>query len=699
VVYVLPTTLRHFGYDGIGGTVMSSIQQSIGAALSLSLLGGAGTLVVRTQESPRQVAWPHYGGDRTFTRYSPLDQINRNNVGRLRIAWRRPGIDPRLTETFPDLSPSPYFRSTPIMIDGVLYGPDAVGLAEGFDGASGKTIWVQEAIERGLQGVAGQSTRGMDFWRNGSDQRVAFTRGEYLYVLDAKTGKYIREFGEGGRVNLHRDSPFSDAYRWTGGPTIVGDVVVVAGNGGGTNDLGVVKEGAPEDVRGYDVRTGKLLWTFHVVPRPGEFGADTWGGDSLNYSGTIGAYGAVTADEALGYVYVPLTAPSTLYGGHRLGQNLFASSLVCLDAKTGKRVWHFQMVHHDIWDYDNESAPVLGDVTVNGKRIKTVMQPNKNGFLFVFDRVTGEPVWPIEERPVPQSTVPGEHTWPTQPFPTKPPPFDRQGLTEDDLIDFTPALRAEAVEFLKSYVIGPLYTPPSLVNDEPGGKKGTFVNPGTWGAANWHTGAFDPETGMFYAVSHTIPYLNDLVKPSDPKATLQYALKQTSLPVVSPERVPTRQGAAASRARGDSVQRMKELIGPSGLPLTKPPYGRITAFDMNRGEQTWMVPNGDGPRNHPLLKDLHLPPLGSAGRAAPLVTKSLLFVGEGSDAIPGLPKDAWGRNFRAYDKTNGKVLWEIDLPAGTSGGPMTYMSKGKQYIVVPIGGRDYPPEWIALGLP
>jgi glucose dehydrogenase len=505
------------------------------------------TLLGQTQEKLTKAEWRYYGGDQAFTRYSPLDQITRDNVGQLQILWRHAALDPQLKEAFPDLNPSSNLRGTPVMIDGVLYGSDSVGLVHAFDAGTGKTLWVQESFDRGMSGMAGQSTRGIHYWRSGADERLVFTRGEFLYVLNAKTGKYHRDFGNEGRVNLHLDSQYANNYRWTGGPTMVGDVIVIAGNGGGTGDLGIVKEGAPENIRGFDIRTGKLLGTFHVVPQTGEFGSDTWGTDALKSSGSIGAYGAVTVDETLEYIYVPLTAPSTLYGGHRPGQNLFGSSLVCLDGKTGRRVWHFQMVHHDIWDYDNESAPVLGDITVNGRRIKAVMQPNKNGFLYVFDRVTGEPVWPIEERPVPQSTVPGEQTWPTQPFPTKPPAFDLQGLSVNELIDFTPELRAEAVAYLKNYVIGPMYTPPSVASDEPGGTKGTYVTPGTWGASNWHSGAFAPETAVFYVVSHTLPYLNDLVIASDPKATLRYHLQPRHRPRRRLARPPPRpRGAAVS---------------------------------------------------------------------------------------------------------------------------------------------------------
>jgi quinoprotein glucose dehydrogenase len=300
------------------------------------------------------------------------------------------------------------------------------------------------------------------------------------------------------------------------------------------------------------------------------------------------------------------------------------------------------------------------------------MQPSKTGFLYVFDRKTGKPVWTIEERPVPQSPVPSEHLSSTQPFPTKPAPFDRQGFTEDDLIDFTPELRARALELSKSFVLGPIFTPPSIESDVPGEKKGTLANPGWWGAGNWNTGAFDPETGVYYAVSHTWPSVYHLQKPTKPEATLDYAVVteiEDDFPLID------------------------------GLPIVKPPYGRITAIDMNRGEHLWMAANGDGPRDHPLLKDLNLPPLGIPGRPAPLVTKTLLFLGEGGNAIPGIKPGMWGKKLRAYDKANGKVIWEMELPAGTTGAPMTYLHEGKQYIVVAIGGKEYPPEWIALGLP
>ena len=633
-----------------------------------------------TQGSDERPGWQYYGGDRRASRYSPLDQIARDNVRNLRVAWRRPAVDAQLKNAFPDLSPSNYLRSTPIIINGTLYAPDGVGLLEAFDPSTGRSIWIQEPTHPTMKEAAGESTRGADVWRVGSDMRVLIVRGEYLYEIDAKTGKPVTAFGDRGRVSLDRHTPDEAPFFSFTGPIVVNDVIVIGGNGGGKigggyGDSGFVKESTPEDVRGYDARTGALLWTFHVVPQSNEPGADTWGGGSRDVAGNLASWSMLSADERLGYVYVPLSAPSvSYYGGWRPGNNLYSDSLVALNAKTGKLVWHFQMVHHDLWDYDTVGPPVLADITVNGRRINAVIQGSKTGFLYVFDRATGHPVWPIEERPVPHSTTPGEHSSPTQPFPTKPPPFERQGLTEADLIDFTPALKSEAVEIVRHFVIGPIFTPPSVRSEEPDGKKGSIVLPGVYGGGNWNNGAFDPETGMYYAVSHTVPWVYDLVKPTDSKATMDYAI---------------------DIGRGPS-KRHTDIKGPQGLPLTRPPYGRITAYDMNRGEIVWMTANGDGPRNHPLLKDLNLPPLGIPGRPAPLLTKTLLFIGEGSDAVFN---SGGGNKFRAYDKATGQVVWETELPAGTTGAPMTYMSGGKQYIVVAVGAKNHDAEWVALSLP
>ena len=354
-------------------------------------IGSVSSLEVESQESAGG-DWPYYGGDRSFTRYSPLDQITRDNVKDLEIVWRRPATASRWTvEAFPELDPSHYLRSTPLMINGVLYASNALGFVEAFDPATGETLWVQEPVEMTLQEVSGSSTRGLDIWSDGVDGRLFLVRGRYLYAINAATGARYEGFGlvDQGRVDLNFDVPGARNFNWTAGPIVVGDVVVVAGTTGGAGDGGIAREAAPEDVRGFDVRTGRLLWTFHVVPHAGEFGADTWGDGSREYSGDLGSWCCLTADEELGYVFVPLSAPTGMvYGGHRPGDNLFADSLVALDAATGERVWHFQMVHHDVWEYDTVGPPTLGDITVDGRRIKAVMQPSKTAFLYVFDRET-----------------------------------------------------------------------------------------------------------------------------------------------------------------------------------------------------------------------------------------------------------------------------------------------------------------------
>ena len=633
--------------------------------------------------------WATYGGDKAFNRYSPLDQINRENVKNLQFVWERPAVDPILTGEFPDLKAPNYFRGTPIMVNGVLYAPDGVGLVEAFDAATGRTKWVQQPVEPTLREAAGQSTRGVAYWTNGSDERIVAVRGEYLYAIDAKTGLPCRDFGENGRLSLNRHTKDDAPYFGWPGPFIVNDVIVIGGNGGGKAGAGYGDDGydprsQPEDIRGYDIHTAQLLWTFHVLPHKGEPGYDTWGKGSAEYVGNMAAWASLTADEKLGYVYIPLTAPTAShYGGHRPGMNLYSDTLVCLNAKTGKLVWDYQLIHHDLWEYDAATPPVLGDITVDGKKIHAVIAANKTSFLYVFDRVTGKPVWPIIERPVPKSTVPGEEAWPTQPFPTKPPAFDRQGFSEADLIDYTPELHKEALEIASHYVMGPLFTPPSIRSDEPNGKQGTLVLPGGWGAGNWNTSAFDPETGMYYAVSMTQAGSYGLIKNPDPNNPMLYGTgRLPGTPRPSPEH----------RVEGAG------RLSIDGLPIYKGPYGRITAIDLNQGTIAWMVPNGDGPRNNPLIKDLHLPPLGTPGRPAPLLTKTLLFLGESSDAVMGRAGVGGEAKFRAYDKSTGAVIWEKELPVGTTGGPITYLANGKQYIVLPIGGKSYGAGWVALAL-
>ena len=631
--------------------------------------------------------WGYFGGDNKFNRYSPLDLINTNNVDQLSIVWHRDATAASLRDDYNGMGFEKNLRSTPLLIDGVLYAPNIFGLVEAFDPATGETVWTQEPYQQTLLEAAGISSRGIAHWQQGIDRRLMVVRGSYLYALNPQTGEPFPDFGreEPGRVNLAYSAANANNFALTTSPLVIGNTAVIGGFLNGAGDGGSRKEAAPENIRGFDVRTGELKWEFNVVPQAGEFGYDTWEEGSAEWSGDIGSWCCLSADNELGIVYVPLGAPtSAYYGGHRPGDNLYANSLVALDAETGKRIWHFQMIHHDLWEYDNSSPPILGDITVNDRTIKAVMQANKNGFVYVFDRTNGEPVWPIVETPVPQSIVEGEATSATQPIPSKPPAFDRQGITLDDLIDFTPALRNQALELVDNFTLGPLYTPPSPWIE--GGNQGTLTLPNTWGAGNWNTGAFDPETGMYFAVSYTKTDNLGIAPTTSDSATMTHTIAQGS-------------------PNAPAIQ---------GLPLVKPPYGRVTALNMNTGELEWSIANGDGARDHPLLRDLDLPPLGIPNRPAPLVTKSLLFVGEGSDAVVGTVPGGggaydgpdtgydeswrWGTLFRAYDKSSGNTVFEIDLAAGTTGAPMTYMHEGKQYIVVAVSSRATDPEWIALGL-
>lgn len=636
------------------------------ARFSLLASLALGCTAVHAAES--ESGWTYYGGTRAFNRYSPLGQINADNVDDLEIVWRRAAVDPSITNAYPDLRVSNNLRSTPIIVNGILYAANGVGLAEAFDPATGATLWVQQAVAPTIEEVSGQSTRGVEYWTDGSVKRLLVVRNGYLYSLDAQTGQAVASFGVAGRVNLVPATARTQSFV-SGGPIVVNDVVVVAGTIDGAGDAGTQWRGAAsEDVRGYSVRTGELLWTFHAVPQEGEFGTDSWGNDSWRDSGDLGSWCCLSADAELGYVYVPFTAPTAAYyGGHRPGDNLYSNSLVAIDVTTGERVWHFQMVHHDVWEYDNVGPPVLGEISVEGRAIAAVMQANKTGWVYVFNRETGEPVWPIEERAVPQSLVPGEVLSPTQPFPTKPAAFATQGISDADLIDF-PELGQIARATAANFVTGPIFTPPSLVSNTVGGTQGTLTLPGSWGSANWNTGAFDPETGYYYAFANDIPRVYRIEKAPDADAEMEYWSPNREAPYID------------------------------GIPLTKPPWGRITAIDMNRGEHVWQVANGDSLSEHPALDELDLPTLGIASRPAALVTSTLLFIGDGSNLHGGTQPNMWGRGFRAFDKATGEILWETQLPSATTGAPMTYLHQGRQYIVVAVGSFGDPAEWIALAI-
>ena len=612
--------------------------------------------------------WRYYGGDAGSSRYSPLQQIDTSNVDRLEITWRWS------SESLGQEKVDSYLRTTPLKIGDRLYATaGSIRSVVALDPATGETLWVFTPDEPANAGrTRGSSGRGVAYWSDGATERLFFvSRSFRLFSLDPETGLPDPGFGDGGEVDLMQGlGPHArrDSVTSTSPPIVVGDVVVVGSTFPSSTTR---KESPPGDVRGIDPRTGEVLWTFHAIPRPGEYGHDTWEDGSWEYTGNAGAWAPLSADPELGYVYLPMETPTVdYYGGHRPGYNLFAESLVCLDARTGERVWHFQFVHHGLWDYDNPAPPVLADITVDGREVLAVVQVTKQGFAYVFDRVTGEPVWPIEERPVPQSDVPGEKTAPTQPHPTWPPPFERQSFTADVLIDFTPELKAEALLIMKRFRIGPLFTPPSLV--EEGGTQGTLVLPSIMGGANWPGAALDPETGTLFVPSITKPSALAVGKPDPARSNLRYNEVQS--------------GSA---------------IGPQGLPLVKPPWGRITAIDLNTGEHLWMVANGETPqyvREHPALAGIDIPRTGRGGRAGALVTRTLLFVGEG----PGMyaePKGAGGPMLRAYDKATGEILTEIELPANQTSVPMSYEHDGRQYVLLAVGLRRVHGAIVALALP
>ena len=609
--------------------------------------------------------WPAYGGDSGSTKYSSLDQINRDNVQDLEIVWqwespenyrikgdRSKGIRPnRRLGTFA-------YEATPIKIGDVLYTSSSHSDVIAINAQTGETIWSYDpkTWEAGRPTNLGFVHRGVSYWADGDDRRVFIATGDArLIALNADTGEPIASFGSEGEIDLTKGLSRKvnrRHYAVTSPPAICRGVLVV---GSSIMDGPTHKEMPPGDVRGFDVSTGETLWTFRSVPAEGEFGNDTWEEDAWKYTGNTNVWTLMSVDEDLGYVYLPFGTPTNdWYGGHRPGMGLFGESLVCVDVTTGKRVWHFQHVHHGVWDYDLCAAPALVDINVDGKAIKALAQITKQGFCWVLDRVTGEPVWPIEERPVPQSDVYGEKTWPTQPFPTKPAPYEIQGVNEDDLVDFTPELRAEALKKLEEFNHGPLYTPPTV-------GKPTINMPGWAGGGNWYGCTVDPETNILYIPSNRDCIAVALNAPDAARSNFNYVGQMTMSITIS-----------------------------GGLPLWKPPYTHLTAVDLNTGATLWKIPIGDGPRDKEPLKDIpDLPQLGDFGRPFVLTTKTLTFVAHGSRK----------KLLYAYDKASGEELFRLPLPATPQGAPMTYSVGDKQFLIIPVGGRREPAGVVALAVP
>jgi quinoprotein glucose dehydrogenase len=699
---------------------------AIAVATTSALVGQQAAAPVRGAE------WPTYGGDLASTRYSPLDQITKENFNKLEVAWRFK------TDA---LGPRPEFnlQATPLMVNGVVYSAAGTRRAVvALDAGTGEMLWMYSLNEgkRGESAPRQLSGRGLAYWpgSGGEPARIVYvTPGYQMIALDAKTGVPAAGFGKNGIVDLKAENdqpvdPITGEIGLHATPIIAKDVIVVgaAHLPGGAPKSRIHEKGF---IRGYDARTGKRLWIFHTIPLAGEFGNDTWERDSWSYTGNAGVWAQMTIDEENNTVFLPVELPTgDYYGGHHPGANLFGETLVALDLKTGQRKWHFQLVHHGIWDMDIPCAPILMDLTVDGRQIKAVGQPTKQGWIYTFDRLTGKPVWPIEERPVEKGTVPGEWYSPTQPFVTKPPAFDRQGVAIDDLIDFTPELRAEAVKLVSRYKIGPIFTPPVVSKWE--GPLATLMLPNATGGANWQGGAFDPETKMFYIFTNTTVTPLGLVKPDPARSDMDWVQGTARNPnaVPSPTATTTANaGAAASGGGRASAPALTDAGSPipqpaggggggrgggggggeggggltiQGLPITKPPYGRITALDMNKGTLVWQIAHGETPdniKNHAALKGVNIPRTGRTGRIGVLVTKNLVIAGEGGFFTT--PNGQRGAMLRAYDKATGQEVGAVYMPAPQTGSPMTYLHNGRQHVVLAISGPGYSGELIAFKVP
>jgi quinoprotein glucose dehydrogenase len=692
---------------------------------------------VASLPSTKNGEWTHYTADVRGSKYSPLDQINAANFNKLEVAWRFK------TDS---LGPRPEYKleGTPLMVKGVLYTTAGTRRSVvALDAKTGELMWTYSLREGNRAAIAPRqlSGRGVSFWTDGrGDDRVLFvTTGYRLVALNAHTGQPVATFGNNGMVDLKVGAVFGNRQPIdleTGEiglhatPTVAKDVVIV-GSSFKEGTQVVTHNNTKGLVRAFDVRTGKVLWTFNTIPRPGEVGSETWENDSWAVNGNAGVWTQITVDEEAGLVYLPVEDPtSDQYGGHRPGNNLFADSLVCVDLKTGVRKWHFQVAHHPIWDYDLSSAAMLADITVNGRAIKAVALPSKESFLYVFDRITGQPVWPIEERPVPQSDVPGEKTSPTQPFPTKPPAYARQAVTEDELINFTPALRAEALQAVKKYRMGPMFLP-AVVSKVDGPIQAITI--GTLGGGtNWPGASYDPENHIAYAqAANAGVSLLGLVEPPKGFSDIRYVAGVAGRPFRINEG-PGFGTAADAPKLSASQQKLQQLGVPTeeaapaaapaapaagaapappagggggglnvqGLPIVKPPYGVLSAINLDRGDLMWQVPHGDTPdaiRNHPALRGLNIPKTGQQGSVGLMVTKTLVILGD--PQVTTTPDHPRGAMLRAYNKQTGEQVGAVWMPAPQSGSPMTYSVDGKQYIVIAISGGSYSGEYVAFSLP
>jgi quinoprotein glucose dehydrogenase len=659
-----------------------------------------GIIPMLGQSGAKNGEWPTYGGDLGHTRYSPLDQINESNFSKLELAWRfkTDSLGPR---------PEYQYEGTPLMVHGVLYTTAGSRRAVvALDAATGEMLWMHSENEgkRGESAPRQLSGRGLAYWTDGREERILYvTPGYRLMALNAKTGVPVAGFGVNGAVDLKENDdqeidPVTGEVGLHSTPIVAKDVVIV----GAAHKSGGVprsKANVKGYVRGFDARTGKRLWIFHTIPKPGEFGIETWLNDSWSYTGNAGSWGQISVDEELGIVYLPVELPTGDYfGANRPGSGLFGESLVAVDLKTGQRKWHYQLVHHGLWDMDIPCAPILTDISIDGRTVKAVAQPTKQAFLYVFDRVTGKPIWPIEERAVEKGDVPGEWYSPTQPFPTKPPAYDRHGVSADDLIDFTPELRAQAVQLVSKYKLGPIFTPP--VVSKLDGPLATLTLATAGGGTNWPGGSYDPETHILYVFSQSTITPLGLVPSPDPKLSDMQFIQGNA---ASGARRTGGAGSAAGVGRSGPAGEGGgggPALNVQGLPLVKPPYGRITAIDMNKGEILWQIAHGETPdnvRNNPALKGLTIPRTGRSGLVGTLITKTLVIAGEAG--LFTTPSGQRGAMLRAYDKATGREVGAVYMPAPQSGSPLTYMLNGQQYIVLAISGGNYSGELLAFRLP